>query len=130
MRTKLIFLLCCLTLTISNIVFADELETEIQLFEIIESGYPIGDDPLGNPKQEGYTPPRPTDFHATIEGRTLAISVDNENMNTAIVRNSAGTAVINQQFVGYNAAILTSAGDYTIEIYNSSLTLVGQFSAE
>ena len=101
-------------------------EVEIELLEV--SGFLPGDDPLGDPYQEGTTPPRPLDFRATITGCLLAIT-SGTNSTQVIVRNSAGTPVLNRQFVGVTMEQL-AADSYSLEIQSGSLTLVGQFEAE
>lgn len=98
----------------------------IELLEV--SGFLSGDDPLGNPDQEGFDPPRPLDFHATITGSTLAITSGTHSAQV-IVRNSAGTQVLNRQFVGSTVEQL-STGSYSLEIQSGSLTLVGFFEAQ
>lgn len=120
----------CFIFATTDFIYADELETEITLFEVVETSIIGGNDPLDNPSKGTDNPTRPNQFHATIAGRTLAISVDNDNLNIIIVRNNVGAVVINHQFVGYCTELLTSEGEYTIEISNSSFTLVGQFYAE
>lgn len=113
-------------------LFADNTETEveIQLYEVVNSGFISGDDPLDNPNHGSATPTRPNDFHATITGHTLAVTADNANTTTVVVYNNTGKVVVNQQFVGYTIAQLGTIGNYTIEIHNSTLTLVGEFNAE
>lgn len=101
-------------------------EVEIMLLEV--SGFLPGDNPLGDPNQEGTTPPRPGDFSATINGQTLAVT---SGMHSAqlIVRDNLGTTVLNRQFVGGTLEQL-SAGSYSLEIQSGSLTLVGRFEAQ
>lgn len=102
-------------------------EVEIELLEV--SGFLPGDDPFGNPEQEPPTPPQPNDFRATISGRTLAIT-SGTNSAVVIVRNSAGTQVLNRQFVGGTMEQLANSGSYSLEIQSGSLTLVGAFDAQ
>ena len=102
-------------------------EVEIELLEI--SGLLSGDDPFSNPEQEPPTPPRPTDFRATISGRTLAIT-SGVHSAQVIVRNSAGVQVLNRQFVGGTMEQLANSGSYSLEIQSGSLTLVGVFDAQ
>ena len=131
MRKNIFTLLCCLLLTTSaTLVYADSLETEIQLFEVVGIGDLVGDDPLGNPHQQDPIPPRPNDFHATISGRILEVSVDNSNLTTVIVRNAAGNTVVDDSFYALTSQQLSSAGTYTLEIHNADMTLIGQFEAE
>ena len=106
--------------------FATGNEVEIELMEV--SGFLPGDNPLDDSHQDGNTPPQPTDFHATIDGSTLAVT-SGVHSAQLIVRNSAGTQVLNRPFVGGTVEQL-SAGSYSLEIQSGSLTLVGVFEAE
>ncbi len=106
---------------------ASDDEVEIELLEV--SNFIPGDDPFSNPEQEGNVPPHPNDFRATISGRTLAIT-SGTNSAVVIVRNSAGTQVLNRQFVGGTMEQLANSGSYSLEIQSGSLTLVGAFDAQ
>ena len=109
------------------VLFADPVEVEIQLIEIGGFGLIGGDDPWGNPDDYPTTPPRPTDFHATITGNALTVTVDNTNSTNLIVRNASGNVVVNSQFVSLTSEFLSTSGNYSLEIHNGGLTLVGQF---
>lgn len=129
MKTKnLLWLFVSLSLLIIPSVqsIASNDEVEIELFEV--SGFLPGDNPFSNPEQEGNVPPQPGEFRASITGRTLAIT-SGVHSAQLIVRNSAGTQVLNRQFVGGTVEQL-SAGSYSLEIQSGSLTLVGVFEAE
>ena len=117
-----------LILSMPMFLTADEQEVEIQLVEVM--GVLPGDDPLGNPSQEGTNPTQPTDFRATIAGRYLAVTSDNANATQVIVRNASGNVVLNRQFVGFTAEQLSASGAHSIEIHNGGLTLVGNFQAQ
>lgn len=110
-------------------MFADNSETEIeiQLFEVAESSFIGGDNPLGNPNHGGITPTQPTDFHATISGNILSVTANNANSTLIIVRNVADDILINTTFYGCNVEQLSASGAYTIEIQNGDMTLIGQF---
>ena len=112
------------------VLFADPVEVEIQLIEVGGSGLIGGNDPFGNPAQEGDVPPRPTDFCATITGNTLAVTVLNTNSTNLIVRNASGNVVVNSQFVGLSTELLSNSGNYSLEIQNGGMTLVGAFSVQ
>lgn len=129
MKTKNILWLCLglfllAVPAVQTSAFDDEVE--IELFEV--SGFLPGDNPLGNPEQEGSNPPRPVDFRATIAGGNLAVTVANTNTVQMTVRNSSGNTVVNRQFVG-GAMEQLPAGSYSIELNSGSLTLVGAFVA-
>ena len=107
--------------------FASGNEVEIVLMEV--SGFLPGDDPFGNPEQEGTTPPQPNQFRATITGSTLEISSGTHDARV-IVRNSSNVQVLDRQFIGGTVEQLPLAGLYSLEIQSGSLTLVGAFEAE
>ncbi|MBR1928478.1 MAG: hypothetical protein IJ834_01905 [Paludibacteraceae bacterium] len=109
---------------------ADNAGAEIELYEIVNGSNLIGDNPLDSPGEMGYEPTHPNQFHATINGRMLDVVVDNNHINNILVRDNVDNVVVNQQFVGHNNTMLSSAGNYTIVIYNTTLTLIGHFYAE
>ena len=108
-------------------ISAADNEVEIELMEI--SSFLPGDDPFGNPMQEGDTPTPPNEFRATITGRTLEITSGTHDARV-IVRNSSNMQVLDRQFVGGTIEQLPAAGNYSLEIQSGSLTLVGVFEAE
>ena len=107
--------------------FASGNEVEIVLMEV--SGFLPGNDPLGNPMQEGDTPPHPTDFRAAIDGSTLEIT-SGTNAAQLIVFDDLGTPVLNSQFVGSTIEQISVPGFYSLEIQSGSLTLVGAFEVQ
>ena len=111
--------------TMQTFAFGDEVE--IVLLEV--SGFLPGNDPLGNPMQEGDTPPQPNEFRATITGSTLEITSGTHDARV-IVRNSSNVQVLDRQFVGGIIEQLPLAGLYSLEIQCGSLTLVGAFEAQ
>lgn len=108
-------------------VSAFDTEVEIELMEV-SMNLP-GDDPMDNPINGEDTPPQPTDFRATITGRTLAIT-SGVHSAQVIVRDELGTPILNRQFVGGTMEQLSTSGNYSLEINSGSLTLVGVFAAE
>lgn len=131
MKNKMFTMVLAIVLAMP-MLFADNTETEveIQLIEVVDAGFIGGDDPLGNPNQGSNRPTQPTDFRATISGRTLSITADNANTTHVIVRNSTGNIVVNRQFFGFTTEQLTNSGAYSIEIQAEGITLVGQFNAQ
>jgi len=129
MKTKNFLWLCfSLFLLIIPAVHASAAdEVEIVLMEVL--GYIPGDNPLGNPEQEGNEPPQPTDFRATIAGSTLAITSGTHSARV-IVRDNTGIPVLDRQFVGGTIEQLSTSGNYSLEINSGSLTLVGVFAAQ
>ena len=126
MRNKIFSLLLCLVLVASS-AFA---ETVIVLHEVVEIGFIGGDSPLDSPDVEGDTPPRPTDFRATIDGNALSITKEDETIPfaQAIVANaSTGSLVLNQQFTNSLQEQIANAGVYVLRIETAGGALVGQF---
>ena len=130
MKTKNILWLCVslFLLAVPAVqTFASGNEVEIVLMEV--SGFLPGDDPFGNPEQEGTTPPQPNQFRATITGRTLEIT-SGTHATRVLVRNSVGNTILDRQFVGGTIEQMPTSGNYSLEIQSGSLTLVGFFQAE
>ena len=130
MLKKIFTLALGLVLAMPFVLFAEEQEVEIELIEVVGAGVLPGDNPLDGPGQSGGTPTDPSQFHATITGRTLAVTSDNANATQVIVRNAAGNVVVNTQFYGYTSHQLNASGAHSIEIHNGGMTLVGQFQAQ
>ena len=128
LKTKIWILALGMIIAMPFVLFAEEQEVEIELIEVV--GVLPGDNPTGNPMDHGNDPTQPTDFHATITGRTLAVTSNNANATQVIVRNAAGNVVVNTQFYGYTSQQLNASGAHSIEIYNGGLTLVGNFQAQ
>jgi len=129
-KFKLLALALGLIIAMPMFLTADEEEVEIQLYEVMGAGMLPGDDPLDDPGHIGSNPTDPTQFRATITGRTLAVNVDNANNTQVIVRNATGNVVLNRQFVGFTSEQLSASGAHSIEIHNGGLTLVGNFHAQ
>ena len=105
-------------------------EVEIQLMEVIQMNPLPGDDPLDNPSQMGDNPTRPNDFRATINGNTLSVSKENEDIPSAqatVVNASTGSIVVNQQFTNSLLEQISAQGVYTLRIETAGGALVGQF---
>ena len=128
MIKKFFVLALSLVLALPFVMTADDHEEVIELI-VVGAGVLPGDDPLDGSEQSGGTPTDPSQFYATITGRTLAVSVSNGNNTQVIVRNGAGNVVVNTQFVGFTSTQLAASGAHSIEIHNGGLTLVGNFQA-
>jgi len=129
-KTKIWVLALGLILAMPFVLFAEEQEVEIELIEVVGGGFLPGDDPLDGSGHIGANPTDPNQFHATITGRTLAVTSANANATQVIVRNAAGNVVVNTQFYGYTSQQLSASGAHSIEIHNGGLTLVGNFQAQ
>ena len=105
-------------------------EVEIQLVEVIQMTPLPGDDPLDDPDQYPSDPPRPTSFRATINGNTLSVSKENEDIPSAqaiVVNASTGGIVVNQQFTNSLLEQISAQGVYVLRIETAGGALVGQF---
>ena len=105
-------------------------EVEIQLMEVIQFSPLPGDDPLDGPEQSGTNPPRPRDFRATINGNTLSVSKQDENIPSAraiVVNAATGSIVVNQQFTNSLLEQISAQGVYALRIETAGGTLLGQF---
>lgn len=105
-------------------------EIEIQLMEVITMSPLPGEDPLDGPEQSPDTPPRPTNFHATINGNTLSINKLEPSIPSAqatVVNASTGSIVLNQQFTTSLSEQIATQGIYVLHIQTDGGALVGQF---
>ena len=128
MRRKFLSMLLCSILA-ATFLFAEETEIEIPLYEILSFGFIGGDAPLDNPFDEGHLPPRPTDFHATITGHTLSVTVFNTHTTYMLVRNVSGSIILSRQFVGHTTEQLPS-GSYSLELISIGVSYLGDFEVE
>lgn len=106
-------------------------EVEIQLMEVIQMGSLLpGDDPLDGNDHMGDDPTRPRDFRATINGTSLSINRQNNNIPSAqatVVNATNGSVVLNQQFTSSLLSQIANSGMYILHIQTASGALVGQF---
>ena len=105
-------------------------EIEIQLMEVAQMMPLPGDDPLDNPEQSRPEPTRPNDFRATINGTSLSINRQNNNIPSAqatVVNAANGSIVLNQQFTSSLLSQIANSGMYILHIQTASGALVGQF---
>ena len=105
-------------------------EVEIQLMEVIQMTPLPGVDPLDGNDHMGDTPTRPRDFRATINGNTLSVSKENEDIPSAqaiVVNASTGGVVVNQQFTTTLSEQISAQGVYALRIETAGGALTGQF---
>ena len=105
-------------------------EVEIQLMEVIQMTPLPGVDPLDGNDHMGDTPTRPRDFRATINGNSLSVSKENEDIPSAqatVVNASTGSIVVNEQFTNSLLEQISSQGVYALRIETAGGALVGQF---
>lgn len=128
---KILSLALVALLTMPCVLHAEAIE--IQLMEVIQMGTLPGDDPLDDPERSIPDPPRPTSFHATIDGNNLSITKEDEAIPfaQAIVANaSTGSLVLNQQFTNSLQEQISNAGVYVLHIETAGGALVGQFMVQ
>ena len=128
MKRTLIALVLGALLTIPCVLRAEEIE--IQLMEVIQMTPLPGDDPLDGNDHMIPTPTRPTDFRATINGNTLSVSKENEDIPSAqaiVVNASTGGIVVNQQFTNSLLEQISAQGVYALRIETVVGALTGQF---
>ena len=129
---KNIFILTLAVLLLSPTILLAE-EIEIQLTEVISMGIIPGNDPLDDPDQYPDTPPRPTDFRATINGNSLTILKQEEAIPSAqavVVNAATGGVVVNEQFTNSLSRPIANAGVYVLRIATANGELTGQFRVE
>ena len=128
MRKCFLFVALSALLAMPCILRAEEVE--IQLVEVIQMTPLPGDDPLDGAEQSGTNPTRPTSFRATINGNTLSVSKENEDIPSAqatVVNASTGGIVVNQQFTNSLLEQISAQGVYALRIETAGGALVGQF---
>ena len=128
MKKSIVALVLGALLTMPCMLYAEEVE--IQLMEVISMGFIPGDGTLDNPEQSEPNPTRPTSFHATIDGNTLAINKQDEAIPSAqatVVNASTGSIVINKQFTTSLSEQISTSGVYVLHIETAGGALVGQF---
>ena len=108
-------------------------EVEIQLFEIIGLTPLPGDNPLDDPEKGDTTPPRPTNFRATIDGSTLVVSIEEPSIpsaNLRVTRQGTNALVVNHSFSDATIEQMPAADSYVIEIETAGGSLIGYFDVE
>ena len=128
MKKSLLALVLGALLTIPCVLHAEEIE--IQLEEVIQMTPLPGDNPLDDPEQSEPTPTRPRDFRATINGNTLSVSKENEDIPSAqaiVVNAATGSIVVNEQFTNSLLEQISAQGVYALRIETAGGALTGQF---
>lgn len=126
-------LVCSVIISMPCILRADDEGHEIVLTEVVGmTGLtPIGGDmPMDEPGEGGTNPTNPTSFHAFINGNTLSITKQNEQIPSAraiVVKSSTGNIVLNQQFTTSLSEQIATSGVYVLRIETDGGALVGQF---
>ena len=128
MKNKILALTLSMIIAMPCVLHAEGVE--IQLFEVVGMGFLPGDNPLDDPDQSNPTPPRPTSFHATINGTLLSINKLESTIPSAqatVVNATTGGIVLNQQFTTSLSEQISTQGVYVLHIQTDGGALVGQF---
>lgn len=128
MRDKFITFILIALFAMPILLRAEEME--IQLMEVVGMGVIEGDNPLDDPEQSVPTPPRPTNFRATINGNTLSIEKREAAIPSAqaiVVNAATGGVVVNAQFSNSVQEQISNSGTYVLRIETVGGALVGQF---
>lgn len=128
MKKSLIALVLGALLAIPSMLRAEEIV--IQLSEVIGMSPIPGDNPLDDEGHMVPTPPRPTNFRASVDGNSLTIIKQDEAIPSAqaiVVNASTGGIVLNQQFTISLNEQIANAGVYVLNIETDGGALVGQF---
>ena len=128
MKRTFIALVLGALLTIPCVLHAEEIE--IQLTEVIQMNPLPGNDPLDGNDHMGDTPTRPTSFRATVDGRTLSVSIEEPAITGAQLRVYKQGGLVVNRFFSSAAAELLTAGSYSLEIETDGGLLVGNFDVE
>ena len=130
MKVKLFLYAFSLLFALPLFVHAEEVEIPLMVVLEMESIGGVG--PMDNSEKE-TTPPRPTDFRASINGNSLVIEKQDEAIPSAqatIVNASTGNVVLNQPFTDSLQEQVASAGVYVLRIETAGGALTGRFIVE
>lgn len=128
MKKKISFWALAMLFVMPCVLHAEEIE--IQLMEVVQMMPLPGDNPLDDSDQSLKDPPRPTSFRATINGNSLSINRQDNNIPSAqatVVNAANGSIVLNQQFTSSLLSQIANSGMYILHIQTASGALVGQF---
>ena len=128
MKKKIFLWSLAMLLLLPCVLRAEEIE--IQLMEVIEMTQIPGNDPLDDGEHMGSTPTIPTSFRATINGTSLSINRQDNNIPSAqatVVNAANGSIVLNQQFTSSLLSQIANSGMYILHIQTASGALFGQF---
>ena len=128
MKNKVIALALSILFAMPCILRAEE--QVIQLFSVVEVEFLPGENPLDNPIQSGENPPRPTDFRASINGNSLSVTKENEQIpsaNVLVVHAASGNMAVNQSFSSSLSVQIPTVGTHWLTIQTSNGALTGMF---
>lgn len=128
-KVRLLFALALgLFLALPSVLHAEEVE--IQLMEVIGIGFIPGDNPMDDPEQSPPEPPRPTTFHASINGNTLSVTKLQTSIPSAqvtVVNAATGNVVLSRQLTSSMSEQIGISGMHILHIQTDGGALIGQF---
>ena len=88
--------------------------------------------PLDDPANETLGGrPRPTRFHASIDGNQLSVGADTDMpAYVEVIDEETGEVVVEEEFVDETEISIEDAGSYTVQIYSGNTIMTGEFEVE
>ena len=88
--------------------------------------------PLDDPANETLGGrPRPTRFHASIDGNQLSVGADTDMpAYVEVIDEETGEVVVEEEFVDETEISIEDAGSYTVQIYSGNTVVTGEFEVE
>ena len=88
--------------------------------------------PLDDPANETLGGrPRPTRFHASIDGNQLSVGADTDMpAYVEVIDEETGEVVVEEEFLDETETTINQAGSYTIQIYSGNTVMTGEFEVE
>ena len=88
--------------------------------------------PLDDPANETLGGrPRPTRFHASIDGNQLSVGADTDMpAYVEVIDEETGEVVVEEEFVDETEVTIDQTGSYTVQIYSGNTVMTGEFEVE
>ena len=88
--------------------------------------------PLDDPANETLGGrPRPTRFHASIDGNQLSVGADTDMpAYVEVIDEETGEVVVEEEFVDETEVTIDQTGSYTVQIYSGNTIMTGEFEVE
>lgn len=88
--------------------------------------------PLDDPANETLGGrPRPTRFHASIDGNQLSVGADTDMpAYVEVIDEETGEVVVEEEFVDETEVTIDQIGSYIVQIYSGNTVMTGEFEVE
>ena len=88
--------------------------------------------PLDDPANETLGGrPRPTRFHASIDGNQLSVGADTDMpAYVEVIDEETGEVVVEEEFEGETEVTIDQTGSYIVQIYSGNTVMTGEFEVE